>query len=109
MGSSSPPEDRVRQLTEQLLPEAADGCPALAPIRHTVWMADEHLDPRDRNGLVDATVSPPVAYLKGRRQAAMDILAAVIGEVITSDTAVLPWEVRFAVIASIGERLVSHD
>jgi hypothetical protein len=109
MGSSSLSEDRVRQLTDRLLPEVAGGCPALAPIRHTVWMADEHLDPRDRDGQVDGTVSPRLAYLKDRRQAAMDILAAVIGEAITSDTAVLPWELRFAVVASIGERLVSHD
>jgi hypothetical protein len=105
MGTSS----RVEQLTDRLLPEVVRDCPALAPVRQVVWTADEHLAPRDRDPLIDASVSPRLAYWKGRRQAAMDILSAMIGEVITNDPAVLAWKLRFAVIASIAERLVSHD
>lgn len=102
-------DGRVQELADRFLPEVVQACPMLLYIRQSVWDADQHLDPRERNARIDETVSPRKAYWKGQRASALELLAKVIGEVITNDTAVLPWEFRIAVIARIIDRLTSHD
>lgn len=58
-------DGRVQELADRLLPEVVAACPVLLHIRQAVWGADEHLDPRERNGRIDETVSPRQAYWKG--------------------------------------------
>lgn len=102
-------DGRVQELADRLLYEVVRACPVLLHIRQVVWDADQYLDPRERNARIDETVSPRQAYWKGQRASGLDLLANVIGEVVTNDTAVLPWDLRFAVIARIIDRLTSHD
>jgi hypothetical protein len=100
--------ERIEELTEQLMPDVVRACPALLHIRQAAWDADEQLPPSMRDSHVDADTAPTTAYWKGRRQSAIDVLRTTISEVITSDEAVLPWQLRYAVISRIIERLTSH-
>ena len=96
-------------LADRLFPEVVGDSRCLLHLRQAVWDADEHLAIEHRDGRVDGTVSPQLAYWKGQRASALKIMAGVIGEVITNDTSALLWEMRFAVISRIVERLTSHD
>lgn len=100
--------ERIEELAEQLMPEVVRACPAIMHIRQAVWDADENLRPQERNDRINAATAPIAAYWKGRRKTALDLLHATIGEVISSDEAVLPWQLRYAVVSRIIERLTSH-
>jgi hypothetical protein len=100
--------ERIENLAEQLMPEVVRACPAILHIRQAVWDADERLAPPERESRVDAATAPITAYWKGRRQSAIDLLRTTIGEVITGDEAVLPWQLRYPVVGRIIERLTSH-
>ena len=99
----------VHALADRLLPEVVDDSRCLLHLRQAVWDADEHLPIEHRDGRADGTVSPQLAYWKGQRASALKIMAEAIGEVITNDASVLPWDMRFGVISHIVERLTSHD
>ncbi|GAA4100920.1 hypothetical protein [Actinomadura miaoliensis] len=107
MGPSA--DARYEELAERLLSDVIAACPALVNVRQAVWDADEHLAPGQRDQIVDATVAPNLAFWKGWRQAAINLLHAMISEVITNDQAVLPWRDRNAVILRIIDRLTRHD